>query len=93
MPPLLPSPSQLARLTNEQTKSVVEAINQANEREHKYAVLAMQSGLISFVLVIFCFTLLVLRGHEVAAGVVLGSGVLSVIGKMVGSRTSTQKRP
>ena len=88
MPGLLPAPSQLARLSDEQTRIVVGAFDQANKREHSYASLSMICGTASFLGVIGTFALLILHGHPEAAGTVVGTGVLTVVGKIIGSRLS-----
>jgi hypothetical protein len=83
---LLPPAGELARLTDDQARSVILAVDRANGREHSYALTAMICGTLSLLAAIAGFVFLVTHGHTPAAGVLLGTAVLTVIGQIIGSR-------
>jgi predicted lysophospholipase L1 biosynthesis ABC-type transport system permease subunit len=78
--------AQLRQLSDEQAKAVLSSVDRANARSHSYAVAGMICGTISFLALIASFTYLVMNGHYTAAGAVFGTGVLAIIGKMIGTR-------
>jgi hypothetical protein len=83
---LLPPVSELSQLTPDAVQLVIESFNAEHRREHSYAILGMLCGTFSFLGCVASFTLLVMNGHPGAAGVILGTGVLAIIGRMLGAR-------
>ena len=45
---LLPPASQLTKLSDQQTKDVLTAVDKANQREHSYAIASLCAGTVSF---------------------------------------------
>jgi hypothetical protein len=64
-------------------------IDSINSREHSYGILGMVCGTISLLGALGSFTYLAMNGHPKSATVVLGSTVLTVIGKMIGGRLAS----
>ncbi len=86
---LLPPPSELASVSERVAIEILLVANLANQRAHRYATLGMICGTLSLLGALLAFTFLVVNGHPASAGVVLGSTVIAVVGKMVGSRLSS----
>jgi hypothetical protein len=84
--PLLPSATDLAKLPVATAEAVLVLIDSVNRREHSYGILGMVCGTISLLGALASFTYLVMNGHPTSAGIVIGSAVLAVIGKMIGPR-------
>jgi hypothetical protein len=78
----------LSQLSDATAARTLELADKINLREHSYATSGMRSGLISFATCVASFTFLVHDGHPKSAFTVLGAGVLSIIGKMIGARLS-----
>jgi hypothetical protein len=83
---LLPPAADLALLSEQASASVIQAVNEENRRAHTYAMLGMICGTVSFLACIASFSYLVINGHPQAAGVILGTGVLAIIGRMIAAR-------
>jgi len=85
---LLPSVADLAKLPVATAEAVLVLVDSINSREHSYGVLGMVCGTVSLLGALASFTYLAMNGHPKSATVVLGSTVLTVIGKMIGGRLS-----
>lgn len=85
---LLPSASDLAKLPVGTAEAVLVVVDLNNRRNHSYAVLGMACSTVCLLGALGSFTYLASTGHPASAGVVLGSTVLTVIGKMIGARLS-----
>jgi hypothetical protein len=83
---LLPPPEDLAKLTDSTAAKSLEVIDNANRLGHSYASLAMACGTFGLIACIVAFTYLVVNGHPTAAGLVLGTSVLTILGQIVNSR-------
>jgi hypothetical protein len=83
---LLPPAKELAKLTDDQAKSVIFAVDRANAREHSYAIAALLCGTLCFLGVVAGFVYLVVNGHVEGASLLLGVAVLAIIGQMIRSR-------
>src|SRR5215831_18408373 len=86
---LLPNPEQLelyARLSPELPPLVLKAADNEQEREYRYAVVSLLTGSILGISVIGGFVYLVMQGHAVAAGWLLGVNVLNLIHGFVRNR-------
>jgi hypothetical protein len=80
---LLPPPSQLAKLSDEQTKSALALIDNESRRANTYAIVGMVCGTLSFLGCLGSYVYLVTQHHDQAAGVVLGATVLAIVGRMI----------
>jgi hypothetical protein len=65
---------------------VMEAIDREGNREFKYATVSMICGVICLLANLGIFTYLVMNNHERAAGVVFGTAIVGLIGKIVLAR-------
>ena len=83
---LLPSTQQLAGLSEEKTKLILDVVNKVNERETWHGTIRMVIAGCCFSMCVASFTYLVMKGHEKAAAVVLGVTVLGVVGQMINAR-------
>jgi hypothetical protein len=87
MPPpdsyLLPSTVELEPLTDGKVKLLVGLADNANRRGHAYAIFGMACGTVSFLGSLGAYVYLVESRHEAAAGIVLGTGVLAIVGRMI----------
>jgi hypothetical protein len=85
---LLPRPAVLKELSDEKLKSLVEFSAAQSRESTAYAMVGMLCGTVSFLSSLVAYVCLVKGNHEVAAGVVLGTSVLGIIGSMIRSRTN-----
>ena len=83
---LLPSAADLSTLSDSTAMRVILAVDLQNARAFSYARSGMICGTVSFMACIASFTFLVMHGHATAAGVVLGTTVLGIVGKMIAAR-------
>ncbi len=86
---LLPSTVELKPLTDEKVKLLVGLADGANRRAHAYAIFGMVCGTVSFLGSLGSYVYLVESHHEAAAGVVLGTGVLAIVSRMIRGRESS----
>ncbi len=84
--PLLPHADELRSLPLPTVELIIKAVDTENQRGHVYALLGMICGTISFLACIAVFSYLVVHGHPSAAGVILGTGVIAIVGRMIASR-------
>jgi hypothetical protein len=80
---LLPSTSDLQRLSSQKIELILEAIDREGERKLRYARLGMICGTVCLLGSLTASSYLAVIGHEKMAFVILGTSVLSVIGKMI----------
>jgi hypothetical protein len=85
---LLPRLAVLKELSDEKVKSLVELSAGQSRESTAYAVIGMLCGTVSFLACLAAYVYLVRGNREVAAGVVLGTSVLGIIGAMIRSRTN-----
>lgn len=64
----------------------MEFANKRYKRQAGYAAFGMACGTISFLACIAAFVYLVMEGHAHEGYFVLGTAVLAMIGRMIGSR-------
>jgi len=83
---LLPSTSELQLLSDEKVRIRASLANSESEGLHRYAKLGMVCGVVSFLGCLGSYGYLVRLGHDAAAGIVLGTTVLAVVGKMIRGR-------
>ena len=83
---LLPQSRQLAALSVETAREVLALADAESRRAHRYAALGFLCGTFSLLLCLAAYVYLVVHGHDTAAGVVLGTGILAVIGTMIRAR-------
>jgi hypothetical protein len=83
---LLPPVAELQLLPPVLAESVIQAVEAENRRAHRYASLGMICGTASFLACIAAFCYLVIESHPAAAGVILGTGVLAIVGRMIAAR-------
>jgi hypothetical protein len=88
--PLLPPSEELANLSDRKVEQVVILLAGYNRRSHFYAILGMACGTLSFLGCLGAYVYLVVQGHPTAAGVVLTTTVLAIIGRMIGSRLDSK---
>ena len=84
--PLLPTARDLALLSDEKVKAILEVIDREGERANRYAVYAMTCGTVSLLGCFGLFGYLVMQGHERAASLIFGTTVVGLIGKIVLAR-------
>jgi hypothetical protein len=83
---LLPAPDELSALSDSTAAKAIQVIDNANKREHSYAIVAMVCGTLGLMTCLLVFAYLVRTGHPQAGGLVLGAGVLAIVGQIVNSR-------
>jgi len=83
---LLPPSSELAPLSDEKVKAVIALADNEGRRSNTYANLGMVCGTVSFLGCLGSYVYLVVQNHDAAAGVVLGTTVLAIIGRMIRGR-------
>jgi hypothetical protein len=83
---LLPSVAELQQLSDSKAIQVIQAVDAENQRAHTYASLGMICGTTSFLACVGAFSYLAINNHPTAAGVILGTGVLAIVGRMIASR-------
>ena len=83
---LLPAAKDLALLSPEEVKLVLDAISQEGDRGLQYASLAMRCGTWSLLGCLAATCYLVTIHESTMAKIVLGAAVLSIIGKIVAQR-------
>jgi len=76
----------LAKLSDSTAAKILEVVDHVNKREHSYAVVGMVSGTAALIACIVAFAYLVHDGHPTAAGLVLGTSVLTIVAQLVKSR-------
>jgi hypothetical protein len=80
---LLPSSRELEPLSDEKVKAIVTFADNESRRGQQYAILGMICGTLSFFACLASYVYLVSLHHTEAAGVVLGTTVLAIIGRMI----------
>ncbi|HEY4051051.1 MAG TPA: hypothetical protein VGM27_29665 [Acidobacteriaceae bacterium] len=82
---LLPSPEIVDQLIKAGLPAqVISDMILADRREKfRYALILGVSGAICFLALIASFVLLVMHGHDTAAGIILGTAVLAIIRTML----------
>jgi hypothetical protein len=84
---LLPIPAKdLALLSDSKVQMVLESVDRERARRHSYAMFAMAVGGVSFISCLGCAAYMDHIGYPRTALLVLGTAVLSTIGKMIASR-------
>ena len=84
---LLPySAVELERLPIPTAQAVIQAVDAEQRRAHEYASLGMICGTASFLGCVGAFCYLETTGHPAGAGIILGTGVLATIGRMIAAR-------
>lgn len=83
---LLPTSAELEPLSDAKVKALMVLADHESKRSNLYAITGMLCGTLSFLSCLGSFVFLVLRGHERAAGLVLGTTVLAIIGRMIRGR-------
>jgi len=78
----------LKELSDEKVKSLVEFSGGQSRESTMYAAVGMLCGTVSFLACLAAYVYLVKANHEVAAGAVLGTSVLGIIGSMIRARTN-----
>ncbi len=90
MPPvdrsLLPTPSELVGLSDDQVKSIVSLAAAEGRHTFAYDLAGLLCGTVSFLSALAIFVYLVMHQHEGPAGVVLGTTVLAIVGRMIRRR-------
>lgn len=76
----------LTVLTDTNAAKALEVIDNANQREHPYASLAMICGTLGLMSCVLACAWLIEAGHPEACGLVLGTGVLTIVGQIINSR-------
>jgi len=84
--PLLPELKDLAQLSDSSMKIVLDAISADRDRSLKYATLGLKWGGLSLLGCLAATCFLEWNGQSVMARVVLGTSVLSTVGKMITGR-------
>ncbi len=80
---LLPPATQLQDLSDDKVRVIVELADRESARSNAYAMAGMACGTISFFGCLSAYVYLVIQNHDAAAGVVLGTTVLAIIGRMI----------
>jgi hypothetical protein len=80
---LLPSTMELEPLSDEKVRLLVELADSVNRRSNTYSIVGMACGTISFIGCLSSYVYLVAMHHDAAAGVVLGTTVLAIVGRMI----------
>ena len=80
---LLPPASELQSLSDEKTKIIVALADADSRRSSSYAIIGMLCGTVSFLCSLASYVYLVNQHHDTAAGVVLGTTVVAIIGRMI----------
>ena len=83
---LLPTSAELEPLSDEKVRILIHLADKDSQRSTSYAVIGMLCGTGSFLACLASYVLLVVHGHDTAAGVVLGATVLGIIGRMIKGR-------
>lgn len=83
---LLPPAEKLSLLAPEIQREVLAIVDKANERNAGHAREALRLGVASFALCAGGFIYLLGAGHPVGAGVILGTGVVTIIVQIINSR-------
>ncbi len=83
---LVPAAKDLALLSPQKVKLVLDAIDREGERDLQYASLAMRCGTWSLLGCLAATCYLVTIHEATMAKIVLGAAVLSIIGKIVAQR-------
>lgn len=63
-----------------------------NRRDYSYALTALICGAVCFLGVVGAFVYLVMQGHGVSAGALLGAGILGIVGSFIRARLRTEPR-
>jgi hypothetical protein len=80
------TPAQYAILTDAKVVAITQLANDTHKRQTTYAALGMACGTLAFLACIGAFVYLAIEGHRTEAYVVLGTAVLAMIGRIIGSR-------
>ncbi len=83
---LVPAASDLARLTEDQTRGLMDLLAHVNTLDQQYAVIGMVCGTLCLISCIAAFVYLVISDHPKSAAVVLGTAVLGIIRQMISGR-------
>lgn len=80
------TPRELAQLHPETVKHLVTLADRSEARQARYAHLGMVCGSCLFAFCVGVFVALIMRGHDVAAGVLLGTAVLGFLSQFLRAR-------
>jgi hypothetical protein len=83
---LLASPNQLKGLPPETVQLLIELVDREGQRDAAYAMVGIVCGTASFLAALVCCVYLVMHGHDTAAGLVLGTSLVAVVGHMIRGR-------
>jgi hypothetical protein len=83
---LLPPLSELEVLSDEKVRDIIALADSHSRRSNSYAIVGMLCGTASFIGCLSSYVYLVMQHHDAAAGVVLGTTVLAIIGRMIRGR-------
>jgi hypothetical protein len=84
--PLLPSVEELRELSERAQVAAINAGDRVSRRKFAYAITSLIGGLICFLAMLGGFVFLVMQGRPESAGLLLGTGLLAIIGRMIGAR-------
>ena len=83
---LLPTSRELEPLSDAKVQALIAMAEGESKRSTQYAVFGMACGTISFLSCVGSFVFLVVQGHDRAAEVILGTAVLTIVGRMLRPR-------
>jgi hypothetical protein len=83
---LLPPAEKLALLSDATVQEVIGLVDRVSQRNADHAGSALRLGTLGLGMVLGTFLALVLTGHDRWAGIVLGTGVLTILGQIISSR-------
>lgn len=83
---LVPTAAELEVLSDEKVKVIILLADHEGRRSSAYSIFGMACGTLSFLGCLGAYVYLVTQNHETAAGVVLGTTVLAIIGRMIRGR-------
>ena len=81
-----PKAVDLALLSDASVKVVMDTAAQINAQEARYGIYTMCLAAACFMVCIASFTFLVMNDHATAAGIILGTTVMGVVGQMINAR-------
>ncbi len=80
---LFPPASELQTLSDEKIKVIAALADADSKRLNGYPIVGMLCGTVSFLRCLGSYVYLVSQHHDGAAGVVLGTTVIGIIGRMI----------